>query len=413
MIQSVCILGRQPALGLAELESLYGADAVSRIAPHVAGLTLACQDISFARLGGSTRLASVVTELPGTNWKLIEKELAKLARSYTPDTDGKITLGLSALGFDITPAKLTATGLTLKKILRSSGRSIRLVPNPELELNTAQVFHNRLTQPNGIELLCIATTDNRTVLARTVAVQDIDSYTLRDRGRPKRDARVGMLPPKLAQIIINLATGPNDGVQFTLLDPFCGTGVLLQEAMLMGYEVHGTDIEPRMIDYTRQNIDWLTSKFEIPPSELEAGDATTYSWKPAPQFVACETYLGRPFTAQPDRQTLEQNVADVNTIITKFLRNIHGQLPAGTRLCIAVPAWNLESRISNTESHHEPPTKFKIPNSKFQFRHLPLIDQLSNLGYNRVRFEHVRDDELLYYREDQIVARELLVLQVN
>jgi hypothetical protein len=45
-----------------------------------------------------------------------------------------------------------------------------------------------------------------------------------------------------------------------------------------------------------------------------------------------------------------------------------------------------------------------------RFKHLALIDQIADLGYNHTRFEHVRDEQLLYYREDQIVARELLVL---
>src|SRR5581483_12120222 len=98
-----------------------------------------------------------------------------------------------------------------------------------------------LTGPTGIELLLIATHDGQTIIARTTEVQDIDSYTLRDRGRPKRDARVGMMPPKLAQIIINLAVGelPEEARQsvceippdqpiptkhfagITILDPFC------------------------------------------------------------------------------------------------------------------------------------------------------------------------------------------------
>lgn len=64
---------------------------------------------------------------------------------------------------------------------------------------------------------------------RTSFVQDIESYTARDQARPMRDARVGMLPPKLAQIIINLALSNNDITE--VLDPFCGTGVVLQEGI--------------------------------------------------------------------------------------------------------------------------------------------------------------------------------------
>ena len=392
-LQSVCILGRQPALGLAELESLYGARAILPIAPGIAGLTLPADDVDFSRLGGSTRLCKVLTELPSTDWKKVESYLAKTIPEhlqYLPE--GKLKLGLSAIGIAVSPGKLTASGLTLKKVIKKAGRSVRLVPNQETELSTAQVLHNNLTGDLGWELIAIATSHKTTLLVQTVAVQDIESYTLRDRGRPKRDARVGMLPPKLAQIITNLAAGDIEpATDLIVLDPFCGTGVLLQEAMLMGFSVYGTDLEPRMIDYSRENLDWLIDKTDDLEGEilLEPGDATSYQWTVPPDFVAGETYLGRPFTERPSPEVLAQTASEVNLILKRFLQNIHGQLAPGLRLCLAVPAWQ-------TASHH--------------FKHLPLVDSLSDIGYNRIRFEHVRDEQLLYYREDQIVARELLVL---
>lgn len=391
MLQSIVILGRQPALGLAELESLYGADNVSVVSAQAAGLTLHAHDIDFKRLGGSTRLAHVLAEIPSTDWERVERELPKLVTELGLTLpDGKIQLGLSAFGLKISPAKLNAAGLTLKKVLRSKlERSVRVTPNPELELNTAQVLHNHLTGPTGIELLLVATSDNRTVIARTTQVQDIDSYTLRDRGRPKRDARVGMLPPKLAQIIINLATGPAKAG--LVLDPFCGTGVVLQEAELMGLTAYGTDLEPRMVEYSKGNMEWLQDAFRLDKElpKIEVGDATSHTWDPQPSFVAAETYLGRPFTETPAPDVLTTTIGDCNRILTKFLRNVWESIPYGTRLCLAVPAWQT---------------------APGRFRHLPLIDDVVNLGYNRVSFEHVRGEQLLYYREDQTVARELLVL---
>jgi len=177
-----------------------------------------------------------------------------------------------------------------------------------------------------------------------------------------------------------------------VLDPFCGTGVVLQESLLMGYSVSGTDLEARMIEYTQTNIDWVFEKLlpSTPLSvDLEVGDATNTSWKIQPNAVATETYLGRPFTTSPTTEVLEQTVSDVNVIIKKFLANIRGHLAPGTRLCIGVPAWQIRTN---------------------EFRHLPIVDSLEEMGYNQVKFEHVLESQLLYYREDQIVARELLVL---
>jgi hypothetical protein len=81
MVQSVCVLGRQPVLGLAELESLYGADAVEPVAQQVAGVHLATGSVDFARLGGSTKLAEVLAVVPSSDWSHAEKELTKLGRS--------------------------------------------------------------------------------------------------------------------------------------------------------------------------------------------------------------------------------------------------------------------------------------------------------------------------------------------
>ena len=404
MIKSLTILGRQPALGLAELESLYGSADVVPFGNIAATLRLNATEVDFKRLGGSTRLANVLGEVDSSNWKAVEKALRPaLLHAVRDFPEGKVKLGISVYGLKVSPAAVTAAGLTLKKALRSAGRSARTVPNVELELNTAQVQHNALDGPLGCELLCVSN-GTKTIIAHTVAVQDLASYTLRDRGRPKRDARVGMLPPKLAQIILNLAVGnekrKTKNEKQTILDPFCGTGVVLQEALLMGYDVKGTDLEPRMIDYTKTNLDWLYSQTpDLQPEiiSLETGDATTHSWDPKIErqktknlIVACETYLGRPFTTTPTHDVLEQTVSDVNVIIKKFISNIAPQLKSGARLCLAVPAWQI------------------APN---RFRHLPLIENLENSPLSRIHFEHVQNTDLLYYRADQIVARELLVLE--
>ena len=408
MVQSVCILGRQPALGLAELESLYGGDAVLDIAPGIAGLMQAVDDIDFARLGGSTRLATVIGEVPSSSWKQVEKALIGLAKStsFALPTSGKFHLGLSVYGFDVSPAKINALGLTLKKVLRARhDGSVRLVPNTTAELSTAQVFHSHLTDENGAELLII-NCQNKTIIARTTAVQDIDGYTLRDRGRPKRDARVGMLPPKLAQIIVNLASGEiqrhesRDMSQekITVLDPFCGTGVVLQEALLMGYSAYGTDLEPRMIAYSEANLDWLTAKYQILDTKysLQAADATNHQWQiskfqtPNSKIVvACETYLGRPFTERPSSAILAQTISEVNLILKRFLQNIQPQLPQGSRLCLAVPCW-FDGR---------------------EQKHLPFLEHISSMGFERVAFQHASNENLIYHREGQIVGRELVTLR--
>jgi tRNA (guanine10-N2)-dimethyltransferase len=58
--------------------------------------------------------------------------------------------------------------------------------------------------------------------------------------------------PKLARAMINLASVPMGG---SIVDPFCGTGGILIEGGLLGYDMYGRDIDPRMVDGSGMNLE--------------------------------------------------------------------------------------------------------------------------------------------------------------
>lgn len=385
MFPSVLILGRQPSLGLAELESLYGADALQPIGGSAVLLNVHPQEVSFNRLGGSIKLAKVLTSFEFTDWsKLVDYLVRNIPEHLDYLPEGKLKLGVSVFDLPVSVQSLNRSTLAVKKAIKNAGRSIRVVPNNGLSLNSAQVRHNQLTSVLGMELLLIKN-GSKTILAQTVVEQDIDAYAARDQQRPKRDSRVGMLPPKLAQIIVNLTQPKLNSV---LLDPFCGTGVILQESLLMGLRVHGSDLEPRMVEYATDNLAWLEQQYtNLPGSIVETGDATNFLW-PAFDAMACETYLGRPFAESPKPEVLREVMQDVNLIHKRFLQNVAKQTPAGLKLCIAVPAWKTHDG----------------------FQHLKTLDSLEELGYTRTKFVHAKSEDLIYYRSGQVVARELVVL---
>ncbi len=368
------ILGRQPEIGLAELSAVFG--NAELVLSNVALVETEVEP-NIDRLGSVRKVGRVIHNTTDNPEKFLIEKFATLPPA-------KITLGISHYGPRASAKEAQKTGVFLKKNLQ---RSVRVLPNSEPEISDAATLGNRLgTSPNKIELL-IAHIGQRLVVAELVGVQDLNAYTLRDRGRPKRDARVGMLPPKLAQTIINLARGEaENGV---LLDPFCGTGVVLQEAALMDLKVYGTDLEPRMIDYSRTNLDWLAAKYRRDiPAKLDIGDATDFTWEQPIDFVATETYLGRPYSSTPTDDNLKENIRNCDLILTKFLQNLHGQIADQTGLCIAVPCWFVGNRIF----------------------HLPLTKKLAELGYEQTFF--IRNNQpLIYHRENQIVGRELLVLR--
>ena len=84
----------------------------------------------------------------------------------------------------------------------------------------------------------------------------------RDRTKPYSDRHKGLLPPKIARILVNLAVGQVDPEGKTLLDPFCGSGTILLEAGVMKMRLFGNDLDPVQTAGAKRNLDFfgLTSK---------------------------------------------------------------------------------------------------------------------------------------------------------
>lgn len=389
----IALLGRQPALGMAELERVYG--TVRWFSHDTALIDTTSFDVQ--RLGGTVKGGVVIRELGSTDWRKASMQLVKLYTDKWSDLSGKITVGISAHGFTIGARDVQRTAHILKSKLKNQGINMRSVPNEQPALSSASSHHNKLgLSPNKVELLVIRGHNGNVIIAESTGAQNITALARRDQERPARDAFVGMLPPKLAQIMVNLAAPQQrdvivDTPSPTLLDPFCGTGVLLQEALLLGLHVYGTDLSEKMIRYSRDNINWLQNKNQFQGQwQLETADATDHTWHQPINVIATETYLGQPFGSPPTKEKLAEVRHTCDTIITKFLQNIGRQLTSGTPLCLAVPAWN--------DGHDN-------------FTHLPLLRKLNQLGYRPVPFSHVTAKDLLYYRPGQVVARELLLLQ--
>lgn len=389
----VALLGRQPEISLAELEAVFGEQSVARISETFA--TVKTDNFNIDSLGGTIKCGKIVKQLAldlkknplDTASKYIVNHYSQKWQSH----QGKITLGLSVYGLKNNAREVQKIGIILKSTLKKSDTSLRLIPNQQPALSTATSHNNKLgSAENKIELLIIKTRQN-IIIAESCGVQNITAYTFRDRNRPKRDAFVGMLPPKLAQIMINLSEAKS---QDCLWDPFCGTGTVLQEAYLMNINTYGSDLNPKMVDYTTKNVQWLAQKYsstmnnQAPDWQTFQADATTIKLDDTKRssitHIVCETYLGQPFSAAPAPEKLKEVVGNCNHIISSFLENILPQINDKVRLCIAVPAWQ---------------------DTSGNFTHLPLLKRLEKLGYKQLNRQ-----QLLYHRPDQVVAREILVL---
>ena len=70
------------------------------------------------------------------------------------------------------------------------------------------------------------------------------------------------LDPKQAKLMISLAHRRESETN-TVVDPFCGTGGIAIEAALQGIVVLASDLDPRMVEGTQDNLEWAGTSASV------------------------------------------------------------------------------------------------------------------------------------------------------
>ncbi len=379
----IFVLGRQRELGLAELESITGNKEIT-LAGECAIVDVD-QPIKHERLGGTIKIGAVLGETTFGNISALSSfAIGKILSSIKEGTE-KARLGISTYGIHSNQGRIISISFTVKRRLEDRGTKVKVsIPTRESALNTAQVLYNKLTEEGGNEFLIVAD-KGKAWIGKTVSVQDINWYSKRDYGKPKRDPKTGMLPPKLAQIMLNLAKVSDGSV---VLDPFSGTGTIPMEASLMGARSIACDINYGMVGYTKENMEWLEKQRKIPHWKAYKCDAISASWDEVGHIVT-EIYLGPRLHGRVKEEEVKRMKDECDTLLRKFLENVSRQIKPGKRCCIAVPIWFVNGKRIR----------------------LPTAAKLERMGFKRILFKSNGGQPLIYHREAQTVGRELLVLE--
>lgn len=338
-------------------------------------------------LGGTIRITEDIC-----SWKAMPTPEALLdALDPLPK---KWVVGLGVYGLSQNIRKL---GVELKKSARARGsRLIFIEPRGGYLLNAAQVTFHALTQRPNAEII-IQKTDGEFILTRTLAIQDIASYELRDTSRPVRDAKVGMLPPKLAQIMINLALPQILPNNHAIYDPFCGMGTILQEAYLMGIPAYGSDESEKMLAASGKNLDHIERHFSVDVRrrpEVFMHDVRNNNIPPILAgknlTIITEPYLGAPQKAPLSPAQAVDFAKTVRPLYRTFFVNMRTILQPGDRLLILFPA--VRVRNKGEES--------------FTPLHRAFLDEVTSIGYRKQQLIP-QEDIPLYARPGAYVAREI------
>lgn len=340
------------------------------------------------RLGGTIKIIKIFQVFPVKNNQIppeqeILNSLQKFLEQSFKERHGKIPFSLCTYNFrhrEIDSKKILNFS---KKILKSLGLNSRFV-NKDLRKNPkpSTIYKAKVIQ-KGTDF-CLIKSEKSLYLGTSVTIQNIDDYSERDYEKPKRDARVGMLPPKLAQIMINLAGNPK-----TIYDPFCGTGTILMEAMLMGIPSIGSDIDERLVDYSKQNCEWLQNIFQTTTSfRVFQKDAQFIEKSLFPEkidTIVTESYLGPPQTQAPSPEKQEKIFRELQNLHFNWLSKAKKILPKGAKIVMCVPFFREKDKLIR----------------------LPRFPQIAE--ENGFQLEN----NFYYDRPDQTVGREIIVLKLN
>ena len=373
------------------------------------------------QLGGTVKIMEVLDELSrkkdiGPSGVFRDYFDIKLLRGkfFNPEIAGKITFGVSiyqvAREMPYLRDENKRVGLTIKKILKAAGYSARAVfpQKRALSLPSVTVTNERLLE-SGAEIDFLVGLD-KIWLAKTLTVQDFEDYGRRDYQRPVRNIRVGMLPPKVAQSMINLAKVPGslkaDSTR-AILDPFAGSGTIIQEAMLLGYKAIGSDANDAQIQSAQTNLEWIRNRYSLPPGKFQIilSDIRELPGKLAKlqiTAIVTEGTLGPAYQHLPKPAEIKQNFADLEPVYLELFKSAKKILNPASLVVIALPAYRLAG----------------------SYAFFPIVDKIEKLGYDILsplpavlleRFDFLQVTErksIIYDRKDQFVSREIFIFQI-
>lgn len=367
MTEYFFVLGRTKALSIAEILAVF-----SRLKIDISLKTISAEiaiieshELNIENLvdylGGTIKAGRIISRV---NLKDNENDLEKLFSAktlsqYIPKR-GKIHFGISC--YDAAQNKLLILGLEnklkylnelVKEKLKEFGFKPGFVRLKGRVLSSVSVVKNKLLT-QGAEFVLIIT-DSELYLGVTQAVQNFTEFSFRDMERPFKDKRSGIMPVKLARMMINLAQVKSDEI---LLDPFCGSGTILQEAILLNVKkIIGTDNNRQAVANTQKNINWFFDNFKKIPRREFSIKITTVDVRNLSRFfspysidaIVTEPYLGPPFHTKPTNKTITAVIKDLTTLYKIALSEMSKILKPNGSIVIIFPVFENNHRLHSLE----------------------------------------------------------------
>jgi len=231
-------------------------------------------------------------------------------------------------------------GSAIKDELKGFGKKSKFMGFSK-DRKAAQLSHVEVLKKNLVEnksevLLCIG--KEETWVAQTVAVHNPFEFQKRDVYKPVQRKIFGM-PPRIARIMVNLSSCTPGKV---LLDPFCGVGTVLQEALLERANVVGVDVNPWCVKASNENLEWIKREYNLENAEFRVlqGDVGRLAEKVGQETVDCivtEPDLGPALRQVPTGPYAQKIIEKLTPLFFSLAEQTYRVLKENGRLVLVTP----------------------------------------------------------------------------
>jgi len=370
-MQYIFILGNTPELSVLEIKSILPDFSVLHETEQIFMIETQ-QDINAQELikilGGTVKIALLIPPTPFSTFVETGEQRGLRTKFGFSFYSLDKSIGVSYL--KNLKQKYRRKGLELKKELRAQGKRAELIESQDLALSSVIIAKEKC-----MDIIILVDENKKEYYAKTLAVQPFREFSHRDYDRPNKDMHAGMLPPKVARMMVNISQGKKDEI---LLDPFCGSGTILQEALLLGYQkVIGSDISAKAIKDSEANLKFLNLK-NYKLLNIDAKNLKNMKIS----MIITEVYLGPPNIIP---QKLNNAINELLKLYQEVFLNLKKILNKNANLVVAFPAWRFNNQIT----------------------HLPITEILNKLGYKQ------KSQPIIYGRPDARVLREIYILNLT
>ena len=179
----------------------------------------------------------------------------------------------------------------------------------------------------------------------TVYIPETERFKERSTEKPFVTSGLS-LSSRFARLLVNIA-GVSEGK--VLLDPFCGSGTILGEALLKGADCIGIDRNHGRVEQTKKNLAWVLSRERpgarrrAPSYSVISGDATNLRKSLGEQTVVVDAIVSEPIlmprlSSAPTLEKARNLIRHASRTYSEALHEMSGVLRRGGRLVLVVPS---------------------------------------------------------------------------